>query len=238
MKNYKETRKEQILNAAERVFAKKGYQDATISDVAREANASDATIYKYFSSKEDLLFSIPAKVTEKVTEDMEFHLNHVRGAANKIRSIIYHYLWFYKNHPDYSSVALLILKRNRKFLETEAYQKVREGSRVVVRTVKEGVALGEFNPYTNPYLVRSMILGTIEHIVIRWLLHGSPKDLLQFVDPLTDMVIEGIKKGRDSRRWNLRIALEPEGSPPSNGSISKRRAKNKPVEQSRNRSPR
>jgi TetR/AcrR family transcriptional regulator, fatty acid metabolism regulator protein len=201
-------RKEQILKAAERVFARKGFQEATISDVAKEAGLSDATIYEYFSSKEELLFSIPGETTRKGKEILDFHLNYVRGAANRIRSIIYHYLWFYQNNPDYASIAMLVLKQNRKFLETEAYQAVREGSRVILRVVQEGIDAGEFAQETNPFLVRSVILGTIENMLIRRLLHGEPKDLMAFVDPLTDLVIQGIRRQEQTREWNLRVIVD------------------------------
>jgi AcrR family transcriptional regulator len=205
-----ETRKQQILKAAEKVFAKKGFQEATVSDVARKAGLSEATIYEYFASKEELLFSIPEETTRRGKEILEFHLNYVRGAANKLRSIIYHYLSFYQNHPDYSAVAMLILKQNRKFLDTDAYQTVREGSRVILRVVEEGIASGEFKPNTDPYLVRSVLLGTIEHLVIRWVLLGEPQGLLQYVDPLTDIIIEGTGLQKETKAFNLRITLEPQ----------------------------
>ncbi len=202
-------RKEQILKAAEKVFARKGFQEATVSDVAREAGLSEATIYEYFPSKEELLFSIPGETTRKGKEILEFHLQYVRGAANKLRSIIYHYLSFYQNNPDYASIAMLVLKQNRKFTETEAYQTVREGSRVILRVVEEGIASGEFQESTNPYLVRSVIFGTIENILIRKLLHGKPEDLVAFVDPLTDLVIRGISRQPLPGTWNLKLVLEP-----------------------------
>lgn len=202
-------RKEQILKAAEKVFARKGFQEATVSDVAREAGLSEATIYEYFPSKEELLFSIPGETTKRGKEILEFHLQYVRGAANKIRSIIYHYLSFYQNNPDYAAIAMLVLKQNRKFIETEAYQMVREGSRVILRVVEEGIASGEFSQDTNPYLVRSVIFGTIENILIRKLLHGKPEDLVAFVDPLTDLVIRGIGRHPATGTWNLRLILEP-----------------------------
>lgn len=204
-----ETRKEQILRAAERIFAQKGFLQATVADVAREAGVSEATIYEYFPSKEELLFSIPGETTRKGKEILEFHLNYVRGAANKLRSLIYHYLSFYQNHPDYASVAMLILKQSRRFLETEAYQAVREGLRVIIRVLEEGITSGEFREETDPYLVRSVILGTIEHLVIRRALLGKPQDLLQYVDPLTDLIIEGIQKEDQVKGWNLRITMSP-----------------------------
>jgi TetR/AcrR family fatty acid metabolism transcriptional regulator len=216
-----EARKEQILKAAERVFAQKGFAEATISDVAREAGLSDATIYEYFTSKEELLFSIPGETTRRGKEILDFHLNYVRGAGNKIRSIVYHYLWFYQNNPDYASIAMLVLKQNRKFLETEAYQVVREGSRVILRVVEEGIATGEFRSDAQPILVRAVILGAIENLVIRRLLLGKPKDLLAFVDPLTDLVIQGIQAPPPGKGWNLRISVEPD-SPSSAGEAASR----------------
>jgi TetR/AcrR family fatty acid metabolism transcriptional regulator len=203
-------RKEQILKAAGKVFAKKGFHEATISEIAREAGLSDATIYEYFSTKEELLFSIPRETTRKGMERMKGYLNFIRGAGNKIRAIIYHYLWFYQNEPDYASVVMLVLKQNRKFLETEEYQIIRDGFRGILTVIDEGIASGEFRPDTDPYLVRQVILGTMEHIVIRWLLLGKPKDLTEYADPLTDMITKGIQKGGEQRGWNLHIKLEPE----------------------------
>lgn len=202
-------RKEQILKAAEKVFARKGFQEATVSDVAREAELSEATIYEYFSSKEELLFSIPGETARRGKEVLEFHLQYVRGAANKLRSIIYHYLSFYQNNPDYASIAMLVLKQNRKFLETEAYQTVREGSRVILKVVEEGIASGEFSPDTDPYLVRSVVLGTIEHILTRKLLLGKPEDLVAFADPLTDLVVQGISRKKERDSWSFRLIVEP-----------------------------
>jgi TetR/AcrR family fatty acid metabolism transcriptional regulator len=204
-----EERKTQILKAAERVFAQKGFNQSTISEVAHEAGVSDATIYEYFSTKEELLFSIPLATTRQGKIALEDHLSYIRGAANKLRGIIYGYLRFYQNHPEYASVALLILKQNREFLKTEAYQLIREWSREIVNIVKEGIDSDEFKPDTNPYLVRSMILGTIEHCVTSWLLLGRYRNLLEVVDPLTDMVVQGIRKGSELSAWNINVSLEP-----------------------------
>src|SRR5215813_12679430 len=51
-------RRTQILDAATRVFASKGFNRATIRDVARAAGVADGTIYNYFANKTDLLFGL------------------------------------------------------------------------------------------------------------------------------------------------------------------------------------
>lgn len=206
-------RKEQILRAAERVFAQKGYQEATISDVARQAKVSEATIYEYFSSKEELLFSIPGETTRRGKENLENMLRFLRKASDKIRAVIHHYLWFYETHPDYASVAMLILKQNRKFLEMEAYQEIRELSRLILNVIEEGIDSGEFKADTNPYLVRAAILGTIEHLVIRRVLLGKPENLAELTDPLSDLITAGIVARKEDKVWNLRISLGGEEAP-------------------------
>ena len=142
---------------------------------------------------------------------MAGYLKAIRGAGNKIRTIIYHYLLFYQNDPDYASVVMLVLKSSRKFLETEAYQVIREGFRGILTVIQEGIDSNEFRPDTDPYLVRQMILGAMEHIVIRWLLLGKPKDLLQYADPITDMILGGIENRNPTQGWDLHIRLEPQG---------------------------
>jgi TetR/AcrR family fatty acid metabolism transcriptional regulator len=58
-KAFVEERKAQILTAAAKVFAKKGFERATIADIAKEAKVAEGSIYNYFKNKADLLVSIP-----------------------------------------------------------------------------------------------------------------------------------------------------------------------------------
>ncbi len=208
--NKAEKRKDHIMNCAEKVFAQKGYQDATISDIAREANLSDTTIYEYFSTKEELLFTIPEATTERFKELLEFHLASLRDAGNKIRSFIYFYLWFYKSHPDYASLYLMTLKSNRKFRETRAYQVIRGVFRNLISIINQGIEKGELKKEIDPYLLRAQILGTVEHIVVRWLLIDNTKDLMENVDPVYDMIMEGAGKREISRGLRLRVEVDDE----------------------------
>lgn len=207
-----EARRDQIQRAAEKVFARSGFQDSTISDIAKEAGLSDATIYEYFASKEELLFSIPGELTLEEKEFLEFHLAHVRGAGNKLRSLIYHYLWFWQSHPDYASVAMLILKQNRKFVDTEAYRIIQETYRMIPEIIRDGIASGEFDPSIRIGVATSMVLGAIEHMVVHRLLHGKPDDLLDYVDYLTDTVLRGIQKQDSANDVTVHVTVHADGS--------------------------
>lgn len=57
-------RKKRILDAAARVFARKGYQRATTKEIADEADVGEGTIYSYFASKRDLLLKLVSSMSE------------------------------------------------------------------------------------------------------------------------------------------------------------------------------
>ena len=203
-----------IISAALHVFAEKGYHKATITEIARKARVSEATVYEYCGSKEDLLFMIPEEITRDAVEQMEKVLPFVKGAGNKLRAIIYGYYTLYKENPEYSALVLLDLKHNRKFMETEGYRTVRQAAGFILKVIEEGIKSGEFRDDIDPVLIRSMVLGTIEHIFFRWHLLERNEELPDFVDPLTEVLISGIKKPDDSRAIQVSINLEEgEGSP-------------------------
>ncbi len=195
MANFKkiEARKTQILKTAERFFGEKGFQETTISGIAKESKISEASIYEYFSTKEGLLFSVPTKNASELFKLMQFHLTLIRGAENKLRSIIYIFLSTNEENPNNASILMLILKHNKKFLNSEGHLEIKKGLKMIDEAIEEGILAGEFRNDINVYLTRSMIIGTIEHLVTSWLMTGRPESLVDLVDPLIDTIIAGIQ---------------------------------------------
>jgi AcrR family transcriptional regulator len=200
-----------ILKAAENIFAQKGFHEATISDIAKKAEVSEATIYDYFSSKEELLFSIPAETIHQYQEKNLEILEYIQGAANKLRFLIYRHLKLYASNPDYANVVMLILKGNRNFLKTEAYKIVQRSARNTTQVLEEGIQNGEFRPHIKPYLVRAMIWGTIEHLVTRKSLFGKPQDLLGFADDIVHTIFNGILTPQKEPTINIKVKMENKG---------------------------
>jgi len=200
--------KHKKIQPAEKIFAQKGFHEATISDIAKKAEVSEATIYDYFSSKEELLFSIPAETIHQYQEKNLEILEYIQGAANKLRFLIYRHLKLYASNPDYANVVMLILKGNRNFLKTEAYKIVQRSARNTTQVLEEGIQNGEFKPNINPYLVRAMIWGTIEHLVIRKSLLGKPPDLLSFADDIVDTIFSGILTSKKEPAIHVNVKMQ------------------------------
>ncbi len=199
-----------ILEAALRVFGEKGFEATTISAICKEAGISDATIYEYFDSKEEVLFSIPEIYTRRELERMQEISRYIHSPQEKIRVIIQGYLEFYETNRMYTSVALLTLKGNRNFLKSPAYAVVREASRSLVEAFHLGVAEGVFRDDIDGYLVRNMVLGFIEHLTIQWLLVGRPERISEYRDRIYDMVMKAIEKPKQED-W---LEVKVRGMPP------------------------
>jgi TetR/AcrR family fatty acid metabolism transcriptional regulator len=198
-----------IIDAALEVFGEKGFYNATISEIARTAGVSEATIYEYFGSKEDLLFAIPGEITSLAVDFLEAMSPYIKGAENKIRASAYGYFNLYRDNPNYSSLVLLDLKHNRKFMEAEGYGAVKRSAALFLKAIEEGIRSGEFSEGVDPYLVRSMILGTIEHYFFRWHLKGRKEEIADFIDPMLDIILSGIKGEEQVRPYQINITLPP-----------------------------
>jgi hypothetical protein len=82
---------------------------------------------------------------------------------------------------------------------------IRKVARILLNCIREGVDDGTFKEDTNPFLIRSMILGSIEHLCTRKLLLGSPSDLVAFADPMIDAILAGIKMQPKQLSMNLSL---------------------------------
>lgn len=202
--NKMEIRRRKIIDTATKVFSKRGFMEATISEIAKEANISEASIYEYFTTKEGLLFSIPTESSQELFDTMAFHLKLIRGAANKLRAIVFLFIDSYRKNPEFATVLMLHLKHNKKFLDTDGHKDIKAGIKQITAVIDQGIETGEFREGLNSYLIRSMILGTIEHLVTNWVMTGKPENLEELVDPLIDTIIQGIRnKDKDPVFWNL-----------------------------------
>jgi TetR/AcrR family fatty acid metabolism transcriptional regulator len=200
-------REHRILEAALDLFGRKGFEATTVSAICEAAGVSEATLYEYFASKEQVLFSIAEIYTRREVERFEGLRDYIHDPREKLRVVIQGYLEFYERNPLYTSVALLTLKANRNFAQSAAYQVVRQASRPIVEAFQEGVEAGIFRSDLDAPLVRNMVLGFIEHLTTQWIAVGRPQHISQYRDTIHEMVMRAIEKRSTSALPTLRIDI-------------------------------
>jgi AcrR family transcriptional regulator len=159
-----EVREETILHAASLEFCEKGYDAATISDIAKRAGIADGTIYKYVSDKRELLFRVLSKSIEgHVNQTIEGALA-LATAREKIEYFCYRHLLFWEQNPELS----ILYAAESRTRDQHHWPTYRENNRRYVRVVQdaleEGLAKGEFEFSAPPKFLRDILIGSVEQV--------------------------------------------------------------------------
>ncbi|MDD5204909.1 MAG: TetR/AcrR family transcriptional regulator [Desulfobacterales bacterium] len=186
-------KRESIIQAAIEVFSKKDFKTASISEIARKAGVADGTIYQYFKNKEDLFFSIPVEKTNEFRSQLELHLEGISGALSKVRKFVWYFLYYFQTNPDYGRILMLEMRVSRSFVKTETYGFLKQSVDQVLDIIIEGQKEGVIRKDTDIYILRHLVLGTLEHMVSRWLLKGGKYDLLERHQEVSRVIIDGLK---------------------------------------------
>ena len=97
----RQLRKSDIMRAAERVFALKGYHNAAMQDIAREAQYATGTVYLYFKDKQMLYFSLLEEKMKDLTATLKENTTHISDAEDKLRIFVQETLSFFDRNQDF-----------------------------------------------------------------------------------------------------------------------------------------
>ena len=166
---------------------------------------------EYFGTKEDLLFAIPEKISNQTYDESSKILPYIKGVEGKLRAILLSYFNLYQSNPHYSALVLLQLMSNKRFRETPAHAAIRRSAHRLLDCIREGIADGTFKKDADAYLIRSMLMGTIEHLFIQWHMQGRPKtekSIMEMLDPFIEIVLDGIRAKKEEPHFTLYLKNE------------------------------
>jgi len=96
----KQKRREEIVAAAEKVFFSKGFEEATMEEVAETAELSKGTLYLYFSSKDDLHMAVAERAIRLLRDKTSAAISTGKNALEKLRLMGQACVKFASTHPD------------------------------------------------------------------------------------------------------------------------------------------
>ena len=107
------------------------------------------------------------------------------------------YLWWYMRRVEQSpldaKIVYLFLKTNANFLNTEVYSNVKQLYSHLVDIFEEGRKTGEMKPDLNPRVARDIFVGTMDHIISRWLLKDRSYSLFDNLESIFDLLVDAFK---------------------------------------------
>jgi TetR/AcrR family transcriptional regulator, fatty acid metabolism regulator protein len=193
-------KRERILDAAVRVFARKGFHRARVSEVAKAAGVADGTIYLYFKSKDALLVSLFEDRVERLLAFLEAELPRAASASEKLRRVIELQLGLLEGERDLAEVVTVILRQSTKLMKQYAAPKFTAYLDAIGRVVADGQAAGELRRDVSPHLAARAIFGALDGIAMTWALGKADRGgLVRASGQLAAIVLRGLAPGDDDR---------------------------------------
>src|SRR5688572_27257925 len=135
-------KRDAILNAAAAVFAKRGFFQAQVADVARQAGVAAGTVYLYFHNKDDLLVSIFERTMKDVMTEAKATLAAAADPVDRLRRIATLHLERMSSDRDLAVVFQVELRQSTKFMERFSSSYLREYIGLIRDTIAHGQAQG------------------------------------------------------------------------------------------------
>jgi TetR/AcrR family transcriptional regulator, fatty acid metabolism regulator protein len=186
-------KRERILDAAVRVFAKKGFYATRVSEVAKAAGVADGTIYLYFRSKDEILVSLFEDRVERLLAFLHTELPASSTASEKLQRIIELQLGLLEGERDLAEVITVILRQSTKLMKEYAAPKFTAYLDAIARVVADGQATGELRTDISPHLAARAIFGALDGIAMTWALGKADRGgLVRAAGQLAELVLRGL----------------------------------------------
>ena len=185
-----EEKKAKIFEAAIQIVSEKGYEKATISQIAKVADVATGTVYEYYKNKEDLFLSIAEEHYAMFHEELRIHLSGIKSSFEKIRKYIWFYFYFFQKDSLYSEIWLLVLRLKKNLTH---YPWVQLSGEVILDLFREGQKENVIKTNIDLYVMRHLLIGSLEHAMTRWLVKNKTYDMLAYSEKISDLIIDAIK---------------------------------------------
>lgn len=179
-------KREAILRAAIKVFARNGYFNSKVSDIAGEAGIADGTVYLYFKSKEEVLHSVFDRAMEEFISEGKREIAEIQDVREKLRRIAQLHLGKLEADKDAAIVFQVELRGSTKFMEKFSAAGFAQYLDIIRQTIVEGQKQGVFRKDLSPTICSKIFYGALDEMVTNWIL--SKKDYA--LEPMADTVLE------------------------------------------------
>jgi len=187
----------QILEAAVKVFARQGFHQSTVAQIAREAGVADGTIYLYFKNKDDILVQFFSFRTKQVFESFREEVDRAETSSDKLRNLVRRHLAEFQRDRDGAVVYQVETHQNSRLVETQIKEMSKMYRDLISEIVEQGQQEGTIRKDLYVGLVKRFIIGAVDEVINTWLHSNEEYDLVSMADPLVELFIKGIGHSDD-----------------------------------------
>lgn len=163
-------KREAILRAAITVFARNGYSNSKVADIAGAAGIADGTVYLYFKSKDEILHSIFDRAMAEFIDEGRRELATINSAADKLSRVAQLHLERLGADRDLAIVFQVELRSSTKHMEEFSAAGFAEYLDIIRKTIEEGQTSGDFRTDIKPVIAAKILYGALDEMVTNWVL--------------------------------------------------------------------
>lgn len=187
---------ETILRAAAKVFARSGYFNAKVADVAREAGVADGTVYLYFKNKDDLLTSIFDWAMGEFIGRARAVMAGIESPREKLRRFAELHFSLLEQERDIAIVFQIELRQSTKFMEQFSTTHLATYLQMLRGIIEEGQKAELFRQQLNPTIAAKLLFGALDEMATNWVLSHRKHSLTAMVEPVLDIFFNGVSQAR------------------------------------------
>ena len=183
---------QQIIDAAVRVFARNGFHNSRVSDIAREAGIASGTIYLYFKTKDEILVTL---FREKMADWVAFLRREIANetdAVAKLRRLVALHFRVLEADPDLAEVVQVELRQGQKFFRGASAHEVSAYFALIGSILDEGIAAGQVRRDVPVKIATKMLFGAMDQLATSWVLGKRGYRLADAADAVAAMFLRGV----------------------------------------------
>lgn len=163
-----ENKHSKIISAATKVFAKKGFFTARISDIAKEAKVADGTIYLYFNNKYDILLSVFEEEVGKIVEKTDRLLSNEDDPKKMLEIYTIQHLMAMKKNKNLAEVIQIELRQTNKVIRDYRNTKFSQYIGIIANIIKKGQQTGIYKSDIKPDIAKRVYFGALDEVSRVW----------------------------------------------------------------------
>lgn len=185
-------KREAILRAAIKIFARKGFFSSKVADIAGEAGIADGTVYLYFKSKDEILHSIFDQAMERFIAEGREELAKIDSPVERLRKIAELHLQRLGADRDLAVVFQVELRGSTKHMQEFSAAGFHDYLEVIRKTIEDGQRSGMLRADIKPIVCAKILYGSLDEMVTNWILSKKAYPLQPMAGEVLKIFLDGM----------------------------------------------
>jgi TetR/AcrR family transcriptional regulator, fatty acid metabolism regulator protein len=186
-------KRREIQNAAIDVFAKRGYNTASIKDIADKAGVATGTVYLYYKNKDDLLLQAMKYMLDSCLHDIRNRVVGITSPLDKIYAFYMMHMEMFTKRPSMARFLIVELRQSEEFYKKHpTYNPYEHYVEYVVELLNQAIEEGLIKPF-NPHTIAYSVIGFMDSLLTHWLRNPSEVNLEQTSGEFREIIQYGIR---------------------------------------------